>query len=67
MPLRAAVIEFSYPLTDVLVGITTAIVTAGQNLNLAVPGNYLKPLIAHHDAISTERPIIMRTTSSGVV
>lgn len=38
-----------------VVGITTAIVTAGQNLNLAVPGNYLKPLIAHHDAIPTER------------
>jgi serine protease Do len=38
-----------------VIGITTAIVTAGQNLNLAVPGNYLKPLIAHHAAISTER------------
>jgi hypothetical protein len=38
-----------------VVGITTAIVTAGQNLNLAVPGNYLKPLIAHHQSIPTER------------
>ncbi|HET9623460.1 MAG TPA: S1C family serine protease [Kofleriaceae bacterium] len=38
-----------------VVGITTAIVTAGQNLNLAVPGNYLKPLIAHHEPIPTDR------------
>jgi hypothetical protein len=44
-----------FNLSGEVVGITTAIVTAGQNLNLAVPGNYLKPLIAHHDAIPTER------------
>jgi hypothetical protein len=37
-----------------VVGITTAIITAGQNINLAVPGNYLKPLIAQHAVISTE-------------
>ncbi len=29
-----------------VVGVTTAIITAGQNLNLAVPSNYLKPLLA---------------------
>jgi serine protease Do len=35
-----------------VVGVTTAIITAGQNLNLAVPGNYLKPLVAQRAAIS---------------
>lgn len=35
-----------------VVGVTTAIITAGQNLNLAVPGNYLKPLVAHRTTIS---------------
>ncbi len=29
-----------------VVGVTTAIIDAGQNLNLAVPSNYLKPLLA---------------------
>jgi serine protease Do len=28
-----------------VIGVTTAIISAGQNLNLAVPGNYLRPLI----------------------
>jgi hypothetical protein len=31
-----------------VVGVTTAIITAGQNINLAVPGNYLKPLFTQH-------------------
>jgi len=35
-----------------VVGVTTAIVTAGQNLNFAVPGNYLKPLFAQHAGMS---------------
>jgi S1-C subfamily serine protease len=35
-----------------VVGVTTAIITAGQNINLAVPGNYLKPMVARHIAIS---------------
>lgn len=38
-----------------VVGITTAIVTAGQNINLAVPGNYLKPLVAQHAVMSTDQ------------
>lgn len=38
-----------------VVGVTTAIITAGQNINLAVPGNYLKPLVAHHAAISPDQ------------
>jgi serine protease Do len=37
-----------------VVGVTTAIITAGQNINLAVPGNYLKPLVAQHSSISTD-------------
>jgi hypothetical protein len=47
-----------------VVGVTTAIITAGQNLNLAVPANYLRPLLAHPIALAldefarktTERP-----------
>src|SRR5512140_1573594 len=35
-----------------VVGVTTAIITAGQNINLAVPGNYLKPLVGQHAALS---------------
>jgi len=38
-----------------VVGITTAIITAGQNINLAVPGNYLKPLVAQHATISPDQ------------
>ncbi len=37
-----------------VVGVTTAIITAGQNINLAVPGNYLKPLLGQRAAISTD-------------
>lgn len=29
-----------------VVGVTTAIITGGQNINLAVPTNYLKPMLA---------------------
>jgi serine protease Do len=35
-----------------VVGVTTAIITAGQNINLAVPGNYLKQLFLQHAALS---------------
>jgi serine protease Do len=37
-----------------VVGVTTAIITAGQNINLAVPGNYLKAMMAQRAAISTD-------------
>jgi S1-C subfamily serine protease len=37
-----------------VIGVTTAIITAGQNLNLAVPGNYLKPLLAHPIALALD-------------
>jgi serine protease Do len=38
-----------------VVGITTAIITAGQSINLAVPGNYLRPLVAQHATISPDQ------------
>jgi S1-C subfamily serine protease len=38
-----------------VVGVTTAIITAGQNINLAVPTNYLKPLIAQRATISPDQ------------
>jgi serine protease Do len=41
--------------TGEVVGVTTAIITAGQNLNFAVPGNYLKPLMAQPAAISLDQ------------
>jgi S1-C subfamily serine protease len=37
-----------------VVGVTTAIITAGQNINLAIPANYLKPIAARPAAISME-------------
>lgn len=37
-----------------VIGITTAIIASGQNLNLAVPSNYLRPLIAKPIVISLE-------------
>jgi len=37
-----------------VVGITTAIIKDGQNLNLAVPGNYLKPIVAKPAVISVD-------------
>ena len=36
-----------------VVGVTTAI-TSGQNLNLAVPGNYLRAVVAQHATISPD-------------
>jgi serine protease Do len=38
-----------------VVGVTTAIITAAQNTNLAVPGNYLKPMFAQHAQISPDQ------------
>ncbi|HET7505770.1 MAG TPA: trypsin-like peptidase domain-containing protein [Kofleriaceae bacterium] len=38
-----------------VIGVTTAIILAGQNINLAVPGNYLRPLIAQHAAIAPDQ------------
>jgi serine protease Do len=38
-----------------VIGVTTAIIQAGQSINLAVPTNYLKTLIAQPAAIPMER------------
>jgi serine protease Do len=38
-----------------VVGVTTAIITGGQSINLAVPTNYLKTLIAQPGSISMDR------------
>ena len=35
-----------------VVGVTTAIITGGQNINLAVPTNYLKPMLAQPGKIA---------------
>jgi serine protease Do len=37
-----------------VIGVTTAIIAAGQNLNLAVPSNYLRPLIQSPISVSIE-------------
>jgi serine protease Do len=37
-----------------VIGITTAIISSGQNLNLAVPSNYLRPMIKAPVAVSLE-------------
>lgn len=37
-----------------VVGVTTAIITGGQNINLAIPANYVKPLVANPAQISME-------------
>ncbi len=34
-----------------VVGVTTAIITEGQNINLAVPANYLRPMVKQPQAI----------------
>ena len=38
-----------------VVGVTTRIIVVGQNLNFAVPGNYLKPLFAQNAALSPDQ------------
>ena len=38
-----------------VVGVTTAIIPAGQNFNVVVPGNYLKPMIAQRGAMSLDQ------------
>jgi serine protease Do len=38
-----------------VVGVTTWYVAVGQSINLAVPGNYLKPLVAQHQSISPDQ------------
>lgn len=38
-----------------VVGVTTLIVAQGQSINFAVPGNYLKPLMAQPTAISMDK------------
>jgi serine protease Do len=37
-----------------VVGVTTAIIAAGQNINLAIPTNYLKPMVARPESISLD-------------
>jgi hypothetical protein len=37
-----------------VIGVATAILTEGQNLNFGVPGNYLKPLLAQHAPMSLD-------------
>ena len=37
-----------------VVGVTTAIISAGQNINLAIPTNYLKPIVHHPESISLD-------------
>jgi hypothetical protein len=37
-----------------VVGVTTLIVTQGQNINLAIPGNYLRPVVAQRMEISLD-------------
>jgi hypothetical protein len=37
-----------------VIGVTTAIITQGQSINLAVPANYLRPLIAQPSQIALE-------------
>ncbi|MEO8703293.1 MAG: S1C family serine protease [Kofleriaceae bacterium] len=43
-----------FNLAGEVVGVTTLIVTAGQNINFAVPTNYLKPIMTKPEAISLE-------------
>jgi serine protease Do len=38
-----------------VVGVTTLIVAQGQSINFAVPGNYLKPMVAKPGAMSMEQ------------
>jgi serine protease Do len=38
-----------------VVGVATRIILVGQNLNFAVPGNYLKPLFTQHAALSPDQ------------
>ena len=37
-----------------VVGVTSAIITAGQNINLAIPTNYLKAMVARPELISLD-------------
>ena len=37
-----------------VIGVTTAIISGGQNINLAIPTNYLKPIVARPAAMSME-------------
>ena len=37
-----------------VIGVTTAIITQGQNINLAVPANYLRPMLAQRVAMKLD-------------
>ena len=38
-----------------VIGVTTAIISAGQNINIAVPTNYLKAMIARPEALALDK------------
>lgn len=38
-----------------VIGVTTAIITAGQNLNLAVPSNYVRPMLRNNQNIALDK------------
>ena len=46
-----------------VIGVTTAIITQGQAINLAVPANYLRPMIKDQSAISLQE--FARVTGDG--
>ena len=46
-----------------VIGVATAILTQGQNLNFGVPGNYLKPLLAMRTPMSLDE-FAARTTAN---
>lgn len=43
-----------FNMTGEVVGVTTAIITGGQNINLAIPSNYVRPMVANPARISMQ-------------
>jgi hypothetical protein len=43
-----------FNMTGEVVGVTTAIITGGQNINLAIPSNYVQPMVASPARISMQ-------------
>ncbi len=43
-----------FNLAGEVVGVTTAIITGGQNINIAIPSNYVKPMVARPAQISMQ-------------
>jgi hypothetical protein len=48
-----------------VIGVATAILTQGQNLNFGVPGNYIKPLIAQRTPMSLDEFAAKTTAPEG--